>query len=50
MDRRTGERRPCDIEGNAKRDPTRREHFVELLQEYGWQNFGLQPTGRCRLG
>ena len=33
---------PGDIEGYAKRDPTRREHFIELLQEYGWQNFGLQ--------
>jgi hypothetical protein len=22
--------------------PTRREHFLELLQEYSWQNFGLQ--------
>ena len=33
---------PGDIEGYAKRDPTRREHFLELLQEYGWQNFGLQ--------
>ena len=33
---------PGDIESYAKRDPTRREHFIELLQEYGWQNFGLQ--------
>ena len=33
---------PGDIESYAKRDPTRREHFLELLQEYSWQNFGLQ--------
>ena len=33
---------PGDIEGYAKRDPTRREHFLELLQEYSLQNFGLQ--------
>ena len=33
---------PGDIESYAKRDPTRREHFLKLLQEYSWQNFGLQ--------
>src|SRR5271166_6291639 len=32
---------PSDIESYAKRDPTRREHFLELLQEYSWQSFGL---------
>jgi hypothetical protein len=30
-----------DIESYAKRDPTRREHFLELLQEYNWRSFGL---------
>ena len=33
---------PGDIESYAERDPTRREDFLELLQEYSWQNFGLQ--------
>ena len=32
---------PGDIESYAKRDPTRREHFLELLQEYNWRSFGL---------
>src|SRR5882724_4491381 len=32
---------PGDIESYAKRDPTRREHFLELLQEYSWRSFGL---------
>jgi hypothetical protein len=32
---------PSDIESYAKRDPTRREHFLELLQEYSWRSFGL---------
>jgi len=32
---------PGDIESYAKRDPTRREHFLELLQEYCWHSFGL---------
>jgi len=25
----------------AKRDPTRREHFLELLQKYGWRSSKL---------
>jgi Domain of unknown function (DUF4158) len=33
---------PDDIKSYAMRDPTRREHFLELLQEYCWRNFGLQ--------
>ena len=33
---------PGDIESYAKRDPIRREHFLELLQEYNWRSFGLQ--------
>ena len=43
---------PGDIESYAKRDPTRREHFLELLQEYSWQNLTsvCNSTGRCRLG
>ena len=32
---------PGDIESYAKRDPTRREHFLELQQEYSWRSFGL---------
>jgi hypothetical protein len=32
---------PGDIESYAKRDPTRREHILELLQEYSWRSFGL---------
>ena len=32
---------PGDIESYAKRDPTRHEHFLELLQEYSWRSFGL---------
>ena len=32
---------PSDIESYGKRDPTRREHFLELLQEYSWRSFGL---------
>jgi TnpA family transposase len=32
---------PGDIESYAKRDSTRREHFLELLQEYNWRSFGL---------
>jgi hypothetical protein len=32
---------PGDIKSYAKRDPTRREHFLELLQEYSWRSFGL---------
>ena len=32
---------PGDIESYAKRDPTRREHLLELLQEYSWRSFGL---------
>lgn len=33
---------PLDLDGYAERDQTRREHFVELLKEFGWKNFGLQ--------
>lgn len=32
---------PGDIESYAKRDPTRREHFLELPQDYSWHSFGL---------
>jgi TnpA family transposase len=33
---------PGAFESYAKRDPTRREHFLELLQEYSWRSFGLR--------
>jgi len=29
------------LQGYAERDQTRREHFIELLNEYGWRSFGL---------
>lgn len=32
---------PMDLSGYAARDQTRREHFVELLKEYGWRSFAL---------
>ena len=32
---------PSSLQGNAERDQTRREHFIELLNEYGWRSFGL---------
>jgi TnpA family transposase len=32
---------PFDLLGYAARDQTRREHFAALLNEYGWQAFGL---------
>jgi Domain of unknown function (DUF4158) len=31
-----------DLLGYAERDQTRREHFTEVLNEYGWQGFGLR--------
>jgi hypothetical protein len=32
---------PSSFQGYAERDQTRREHFIELLNEYGWRSFGL---------
>ena len=32
---------PSALAGYARRDQTRRSHFVELLNEYGWRNFGV---------
>ena len=32
---------PSSLQGYAERDQTRREHFIELLNEYGWRSFGL---------
>src|SRR5260221_2843656 len=29
------------LQGYAERDQTRREHFIQLLNEYGWRSFGL---------
>jgi TnpA family transposase len=31
----------CALQRYAERDQTRREHFIELLNEYGWRSFGL---------
>jgi hypothetical protein len=31
----------CALQRYAERDQTRREHFIELLSEYGWRSFGL---------
>ncbi|MGE5294833.1 MAG: Tn3 family transposase [Solirubrobacterales bacterium] len=33
---------PSDLAGYARRDQTRREHFIELLNEYGWRSFGVR--------
>jgi hypothetical protein len=41
---------PGDIESYAKRDSTRREHFLELLQEYNWRSFGLHEYREMSLG
>jgi hypothetical protein len=35
------------LQGYAERDQTRREHFIELLDEYGWRSFGLHE--HCEL-
>src|SRR3954464_2765641 len=32
---------PSAPAGYARTDQTRRRHFVELLNEYGWRNFGV---------
>jgi Domain of unknown function (DUF4158) len=32
---------PSSLQDYAERDQTRREHFIELLNEYGWRSFGL---------
>jgi hypothetical protein len=34
---------PSSLQGYAERDQIRREHFIELLNEYGWRSF---RTGR----
>jgi Domain of unknown function (DUF4158) len=31
----------CALQRFAERDQTLREHFIELLNEYGWRSFGL---------
>ena len=41
---------PGDIESYAKRDPTRREHFLELQQEYSWRSFGLHEYREMSAG
>jgi hypothetical protein len=33
---------PSSLPGYAERDQTRREHFIELLNEYGWRGFRLR--------
>jgi hypothetical protein len=43
VDRRASQRRPLIAPSlsYAERDQTRREHFIELLNEYCWRSFGL---------